>query len=182
MLYVVGVGPAEGYLTDRAKEIISKARVVYGSRRAIEYAKEHIRGEIRVLKKFGAEVYREIEEAARSEDVVILSTGDPMVSGLGKKLSGVVEPGISSVQLALARLKVDLTEIVVVDAHGRDSYREIEEALRFRGKVLILADKSFDLGRLKGKVLVLENLGLENERIGKEISSDLAIVYVEVES
>ncbi|ADC66404.1 precorrin-6y C5,15-methyltransferase (decarboxylating), CbiE subunit [Ferroglobus placidus DSM 10642] len=179
MLYVVGVGAAKGYLTDRAKEIISKAEVVYGSERAIEYAKEFIRGEIRVLKKFGKDVYEEIEREAKDKKVVVLSTGDPMVSGLGKKINGIVEPGISSVQLALAKLRVDLCEVVVVDSHGKDSYDEIEKALEFRGKVLVLADKNFDLSKVKGRVIVLENLGLEDERVGEDIKSDLAIVYVE---
>ncbi|WP_290898622.1 cobalt-precorrin-7 (C(5))-methyltransferase [Ferroglobus sp.] len=179
MLYVVGVGAAKGYLTDKAKQIISKADVVYGSKRAIEYAEEFIRGEIRVLKKFGREVYDEIERVAKEKNVVVLSTGDPMVSGLGKKINGIVEPGISSVQLALARLKLDLCEVVVVDSHGKNSYDEIERALEFRGKVLVLADKNFDPSKVRGKVTVLENLGLENERIGEEIKSDLAIVYIE---
>ncbi len=179
MLWIVGVGPAKGYLTDRAKEIISRAEIVYGSSRAIDYAKEYIRGKIVVMKKFDEKVYREIEEVAKKKNVVVLSTGDPMVSGLGKKLKGSVEPGISSVQLALSRLKVDLTEVVVVDGHGRECYEEIRRALEFRGKVVVLADRSFDLSKVDGKVVVLENLGMENERVGSEITGNLAIIYIE---
>jgi len=184
MLYIVGVGVAEGYLTERAIRLIKEAEVVYGSKRAVELAKKHIRGEIRVMTSFGEDIYREIENEAKDKRVVVLSTGDPMVSGLGRFLKGEIEPGISSVQLALARLKLDLTDVVIVDSHAKESYEEIKRALKIRGKVLVLADRNFDLKKIdeKVKIVVLENLGLNDEKISKisdEITSDRTIVYLE---
>jgi len=201
---IVGVGPAEGYLTDRAKEIISRADVVFGSVRALRLAEEYIRGEKVELNRFDRGEMERVVRAGARKEAVVLSTGDPMVSGLGKLVRGKVEPGISSVQLALARLGVDLCEVVVVDAHARDSHQEVLRATEFRNRILILADKKFNLGRLvemgrsKGvnvtKLVVLTNLGMEDEEVVEvnaaeglrpetvasvTIKSDLAIVYVE---
>ena len=49
---------------------------------------------------------------------VVLSTGDPMLSGLGY-LEGQVIPGISSMQVACARLKISQLRMVPVTLHGR---------------------------------------------------------------
>lgn len=200
---VVGVGPAKGFLTQRAMEIISRAEVVFGSRRALELAREHIRGDKVELTRFDEEEMARILETGAKKEVVVLSTGDPMVSGLGKLIKGRIEPGISSIQLALARLGVDLCEAVVVDAHGRENYSEILRALEFRNRVLVLIDRKFDpvtliglverelAGKLR-RLAILTNLGMEDERVIEfeagdstemiaqlVIESDLAIVYAE---
>ncbi len=189
---IVGVGPAKGYLTERAVKIIQEAEVVYGSKRAIELAEEYIRGEKVILRSFSEEEYSKIAEDGKSRKVVVLSTGDPMISGLGTKIEGEVEPGISSIQLALARLRVDLTDVVVVDAHAkkRDDYiPEILNAFKMGRGALILADSKFDIesiSKIPARVVILENLGNENERIVRweerelpEIKSDLVIVFAE---
>ena len=202
---VVGVGPAEGYLTERAKDIISRAEVVFGSRRALKLAEPYIRGEKVEMTRFSDEELNTIQKAGIEKEVAVLSTGDPMVSGLGTLVKGRVEPGISSVQLALARLGIDLCEVVVIDAHARESYHEIFQALRFRNRVLILADRKFDLNRLLEpgnservkieKFTILTNLGMEDEEIMEinltgnvapedinfALKSDLTIIYVESE-
>jgi cobalt-precorrin-7 (C5)-methyltransferase len=116
-----------------------------------------------------------------------------MVSGLGSRFSRLVEevtiiPGISSVQKALAILRKDLTEVVVVSTHGREdedlTLYEDSNIFKTRG-LLILADRSFDLKKLKGrKIVLMENLGMEGERIVEdfaenvEIKSDYSIVYL----
>ena len=181
MIKIVGVGAAEGYLTERAIKEIESAELVYGSKRAIEIAKKYIKGEAVIITKFNEETYRKIAEEGKRRKVVVLSTGDPMVSGLGKKIDGEVEPGISSVQLALARLKIDLTEVVVIDCHGKDRLDEVLKAFELGRHALILADSKFDIEKLRkfADVVVLENLGYENERICKncEIKSNLVILF-----
>uniref|UniRef100_A0A7C3YQ59 Cobalt-precorrin-7 (C(5))-methyltransferase n=1 Tax=Geoglobus ahangari TaxID=113653 RepID=A0A7C3YQ59_9EURY len=182
MLYIVGVGVCKGHLTERAIELIRNADVIYGSRRALKLAEKYIRSEKRIMSYNDAE-YKRIEEESKNKNVVVLSTGDPMVSGLGCKLNGLIEPGISSVQVALAKLGVDLCDVIVVDAHAKKP-ENLNELLKFR-HLLILADKKFDI-KIFGnrKVYLMENLCMENERIvfGKgsdlEIKSDYAIIFV----
>ncbi len=178
---IVGVGPSKGYMTEKAVEEIQKADVVYGSKRAFEIAKKYIRGNFVEIKRFSEDVYRAIEKEGRRKRVAVLSTGDPMVVGLGKRIKGNVIPGISSIQLALAKLGVDLTEVVVIDGHAKDCIEEVRKAFDIGRYALILADSRFNIEKLRefADVIVLENLGYENERIceGCEIKSDLVILF-----
>jgi cobalt-precorrin-7 (C5)-methyltransferase len=96
---IVGVGAGKNLLTSEAIDAIESASVIYGSKRAIELVSDHIKGVCREI-----EDYSGISELP--DDVVVLSTGDPMISGLGRfaKPGDVVIPGISSLQVACARL------------------------------------------------------------------------------
>lgn len=167
-MMIVGVGCGPGMLTGEAARAVADARLVYGSARAIALARPHIRA--------GCEVH-EIEDyrALRSlpADAVVLSTGDPMLAGLGY-LGGEVIPGISSMQIAFARLGVSLVRGVVVNAHGKDHVAAIGDAADeiARGKVVFLiADPAFSVRDLaaalpeKTRIAVCEDLGYPEERI-----------------
>jgi cobalt-precorrin-7 (C5)-methyltransferase len=168
---IVGVGAAPNLLTQEAISAIKNAEVIFGSKRAIELAKEHIRCEAHELTDY----------ALRSlpENAVVLSTGDPMLSGLGKYASKEDEiiPGISSLQLACARLCIDLEQISVITAHARDidtvKNRLLME-LRNGKKVFLLTDSSFGIDDvatllksqgLSRHISVCEKLGYPDERI-----------------
>ncbi|MBE8538861.1 SAM-dependent methyltransferase [Geoglobus acetivorans] len=160
MLFVVGVGLKKEHLTDEAKEAISRAEKVYGSERSLTIAEDWIRGKTVVLKKFDADVYRRIEREGEERDVAILSTGDPMVAGLGKFFRNAkIIPGISSVQVALARVKADICDVSVFNAHSQNP--------EFFGQrnMLILARKGVQLDFPGKKMVILENLESENEKI-----------------
>ncbi|MDD1716436.1 MAG: cobalt-precorrin-7 (C(5))-methyltransferase [Methanolinea sp.] len=168
---IVGVGCGPGMLTEEAARAVSKASSLYGSRRAIELAKEHIQEGCHVQEITD---YRSLRTLPR--DSVILSTGDPMLAGLGY-LEGDVIPGISSLQVALARMHLPASRISVVVAHGRDHENAFLEACQetVRGKVVyLLADPSFDIPMLAGRLLecspaatitLCEDLGYPQERI-----------------
>ncbi len=182
MLTIVGVGICKGHITERAKEIIKKADVVYGSKKAIELVKEYINGKIEVMRKFDQDEFYKIENSAKNLNVVVLSTGDPMVSGLGTKIHGRVEPGISSVQIALAKLGVDLCDVVVVDAHAKC---DIDFELLKHRHLLILADRKFDPSIFGHVVIkVIENICMENEKMFScfadeiKLKSDYSIIFV----
>ncbi len=182
MLRVVGVGICEGQITERAARIISGAEIVFGSAKAIELASKYIRCKAVAMRSFSRESYRRIEKIAETRDVVVLSTGDPMVAGLGSKFAAEVEPGISSVQLALAKLREDLCEAVIINAHARSADDELD--LIERRNLLILADRSFDPSVFGSRrVAVIENIcGNERVEVGRgvdvEIRSDYAVVFV----
>ncbi len=165
---VVGVGCGPGMLTGEAARVIAAAALVYGSARAIALARPHIRD--------GCEVH-EIDDykALRSlpEDAVVLSTGDPMLAGLGY-LGGEVVPGISSMQVAFARLGVSQVRGVVVNAHGRDHAAAIALAAEEIGRgrvVFLIADPAFSVPDLaaaldgEARIAVCEDLGYPEERI-----------------
>jgi len=159
MLYRVGAGICEGHITEVGKKIIEEAEIIYGSRRALKLVGKYINGEKIILKSFDEEIRKEIEKEAEDKNVVVVSTGDPLVSGLGTLFNGETVPGISSVQVALARLRIDLCDVLVVDAHAK------KFELKNR-HLLILADKNFDVNILGNReVIILENLCEKDERI-----------------
>jgi cobalt-precorrin-7 (C5)-methyltransferase len=158
-------------LTEAAIEAIRNAPLLYGSRRALDLARNHISLSCAVHEIEDYKALRDLPPQA-----VVLSTGDPMLAGLGY-LDGEVIPGISSLQIAAARLHLPLTRIAVISAHGKDHSRAIDEAVAevARGKIgFILADPEFPLAGLAAAaqaaghspvIAVCENLGYPDERI-----------------
>jgi len=169
---IVGVGAGRNLLTAEAVDAIENASVIYGSKRAIELAKDHIRSECHVIKD-----YTKISELP--DDAVVLSTGDPMISGLGRfaKAGDIIVPGISSMQIASARLGIEQTEIAAVTAHARDIDRAKEmvlSELELGKTVFILPDARFDLREVSKFLLdhgfsipvaVCERVAYPDERI-----------------
>ncbi|MHC1626555.1 MAG: cobalt-precorrin-7 (C(5))-methyltransferase [Methanoculleaceae archaeon] len=169
-MIIVGVGAAPGLITAEAASEIRRAKVVYGSRRAIELAGDCIPPDCRLIEITD---YRRLDGIP--DDAVVLSTGDPMCAGLGF-LEGRVIPGISSVQIAAARLRVRWTDLSVITGHGGEHVEAIRlagSACRCGKVACILADPSFSIERLAGELIdiegcriaVCERLGYENERI-----------------
>ena len=167
---VVGVGCGPGLLTEEAVLALGKARRVYGSRRAIEIARHALPRscEVHEIREFGS--------LDLPDDAILLSTGDPMLAGLGDRGGGVI-PGISSLQLAFARLRLPLVRAAVVDGHGRDPAQAIPDTLEElrRGKIVfLLPDPSFPVERLAEalrreggscSIALCEDLGYPGERI-----------------
>lgn len=173
---IIGVGCGPGLLTEQAIRELQKARFAYGSDRAIELARAHLSEYCTVR---AIDDYKNLP--ALGEDAVILSTGDPMLAGLGY-LKGEVIPGISSLQVAVARLHIPLSRVAVVVAHGHgheqgmcDTVDEVK-----KGKIVfLLADPKFNVSALYNRlaalslplqIAVLENLAYPEERI---IAGDL---------
>ena len=168
---VVGVGCGPGMLTEEAVRVIGSATLIYGSDRAIEIARSHI--------AFGTTV-RTIDDFKGMDklpqEAVVLSTGDPMLAGLGY-LKGEVIPGISSLQVAAARLHIPLARIVPVVAHGtghEQGMNDTVDEVRRRKIVFLLTDPKFNTVELFRKLLALgiplnvavcEDLGYPTERI-----------------
>ncbi len=168
---VVGVGCGPGMLTEAAREAISSATVVYGSKRAIELVADRLSPAATVTVITD---YRRLGEL--SGEVVVLSTGDPMLAGLGF-LGGEVIPGISSLQVACSRLHIPLAKIAVVDAHATDpeaALGQMREEIG-RGKVVfILSMPGLDPRKIAEKagealklirIALCEELGYPGERI-----------------
>lgn len=170
---IVGVGAGPELLTPEAISAIESAKILFGSKRAIELAGGHIK-----CQTFEIEDY-----TLRSlpPDAVVLSTGDPMLSGLGKfaKKGDVVIPGISSLQLACSRIGKEIEGMSIITAHSRDSssvkaliIRELKEDKN----VFILPDAAFGIKELAallkhhdlpGRIWVFENLAYPDEHISE---------------
>lgn len=185
---IVGVGAGPKMLTFEAAEAISNAHLIYGSERSIELVSEHIdpNCEVKLIEDYKALL-------KLPENAVVLSTGDPMLSGLGY-LGGEIVPGISSMQVTCARLNVSQLRVVPITVHGRKmDPKPIAEEIK-RGKcVFLLVDDSTNLAGLceylednglKKEVVALTDLGYPEEKIkmgstaNPPISKGLACVMI----
>jgi cobalt-precorrin-7 (C5)-methyltransferase len=176
---IVGVGCGPGMLTEEAIAAIRNATLIYGSSRAIALAKDHIGPDCRVCP---FPDYKSLHALPR--EAVVLSTGDPMLAGLGY-LGGEVIPGISSLQVAAARLQLPLARVSVVDAHGKDHVNPLREAGKELGRgkiVFLLADPGLGLEEVRVVLLELpgpvtvylcKDLGYPEEEIREIVSADL---------
>ena len=183
---IVGVGCGPGLLTEEAINVIRSATRIYGSDRAITICRPHIAPDCTVSTIDDFKALHTLPD-----DAVVLSTGDPMLAGLGY-LNGDVVPGVSSLQVAAARLRIPLARIVPVVAHGTGHEQGMNDTLDevlCKKIVFLLADPKFDTRELYRRlralglpirVAVCENLGYPDERITTgtvdsppEISSDL---------
>jgi len=188
---IVGVGCGPGMLTEDAVSAIENADLIYGSGRAIELASAHIRQgcDARIITD-----YKSLRTLP--DNAVVLSTGDPMLAGLGY-LPGEIISGISSYQYACAKLKIPMTKTTIVNAHAKDHEKAIED-VSFeisRGKIaFVIADPEFDIDMLAKrlsagspgcKIAVCERLGYPDERISTgnvndppAAESDLFVLFV----
>lgn len=170
-MIVVGVGCGPGMLTEAAITAIQSARLIVGSARALDLVTCHLpaESEVRIIEDYKA--LRTLPGHA-----VVLSTGDPMISGLGY-LGGEIIPGISSVQSGAAKTGVSLTNMFLITAHGRDHKQAISdchEMVKKGRKTCIIADPAFPVDTLATslaeinpgiRIIVCENLGYPDERI-----------------
>jgi cobalt-precorrin-7 (C5)-methyltransferase len=170
-MIVIGVGCGPGMLTEQAMKELRKARTVYGAKRSLELVDRHLR---KGAKTVITEDYASLGEVP--ENAVLLSTGDPLLSGLGYKADRIIS-GISSMQVAYARLGIPMVNTVIMSAQSK--YRDIamrnavEEVQRGRN-VFLLADLTFSVAKLaddlirscpESRIAVCERLGYPDERI-----------------
>jgi cobalt-precorrin-7 (C5)-methyltransferase len=170
-MMVIGVGCGPGMMTAEAMARLQEARRICGSPRALELARPYIQPgcEVTII-----EDYSHLNELP--EDAVVLSTGDPMLAGLGR-LGEEVIPGISSMQCAFARLRLPMTRAVVVDAHAKDEEAAVNDMLDEveRGRIpFVLTGPEFDIDALARMIIqrdidctiiLCEELGYPTETI-----------------
>lgn len=125
-IIVVGIGPgAEEYILPIAKDFIINAKMLVGSKRALNTfanntcLRKIITGDIHSTLSF-------IRENLIHNDIVVMVSGDPgyysLLSSLRENFKATqlhVIPGISSMQLAFARLAIPWQNATLISLHGR---------------------------------------------------------------
>lgn len=122
---IIGVGPGNhSLITLEALEAIKGARVIIGGKRHLEVFA--LPGQERYILANNLEEIAAIIRGRMEEGVAVLATGDPGLYGVLNFLKkfwdpGEIEvfPGISSVQLAFARLCQPWHDATILSAHGR---------------------------------------------------------------
>ena len=186
-IVIVGCGPgAADYITPAAEAAAAKAEVLIVSQRL----KGLFPGVAAERIDSGTDIDGILEIMASRRDegrqVVLLATGDPGIASLARpairrfgRENCEVIPGISSVQVAFARLGLDWQDARIVTAHSRNPQVSMAD-LRKAGKIAILGGRPEAINWTAGliaelggdrRVFLCEELTLQGERI-REVSAD----------
>ena len=146
---VVGIGPGSPeYLLPVAKKAIDEARVLVGGARALADFKP-AQCETRLIDRDLAGVVAFIRSKLTESDVVVMVSGDPgfysLLAVLKEQFSPeiiTVIPGISSMQMAFARLGFTWQDAEFFSLHGRE-LGETDLAYRSRRKIAFLTDAKY---------------------------------------
>jgi len=178
-IIIAGCGPGSlEYLTPAARKAIEQAEVLIGASRLLEMFHGHGAEKIVV----GSDVEKILGEIVtrRRKRIVVLVTGDPGLCSLaapilkrfGRNACEVI-PGISSVQVAFARIGLDWLDARIIDAHGDDP--DLNPAVLMKeGKIAVFAGRAEAIRWIAGlanvvgkgrRIYLCENLTLEDEKI-----------------
>ena len=195
-IYIIGIGPGSSeYLTKIAIDTVKKSDYTVGSTRAIALF-DDVKNKVPFnVKELLNKLEEAVELAIKGYVVSILSTGDPGFSGVLNTVLRIsldknfpkknieVIPGISSIQLAAAKNKIQWDNANVMTFHGRENIEDILKVIN-NGKTTIalpsrkvkdmaqfLLDNNVDESR---KVVVCERLSYPDERIVEATLKDIA--------
>jgi cobalt-precorrin-7 (C5)-methyltransferase len=185
---IVGCGPGSpDYLILAARKAIEEAEVLVGASHLLDLFPGHPAERIRVQADI-PKILKEIEGMLPHRKIAVLVTGDPGLHSLARPVlerfgrqSCEVIPGISSLQVAFARLGLDWGNARIIDAHGGNPDVDSASVAR-EEKIAIFLGRDDSLkwaGNLvreigEGYTLYLcENLTLEGEKIRQVKAGDL---------
>ena len=192
---IVGCGPgSRKFLTGYAMQQIIHAEVMIGSRRLLSLFPDADADTYVLSNNYKLLITRIVSLSKKNKKVVVLVSGDPgffsysklIVDKLGVEKCEVI-PGISSVQLAFARIGRTWNDACFMSLHGRSGkLAAVVKKISDNDKVAVLTDnannvkliakKLLETGIKDRKVFVCENLSLEKERIREfDVSSILKI-------
>ena len=187
-IIIVGCGPgALDYLTPAARTAIENAGVLVGAQRLLDAFPTQSAERITVRADI-EETLNQIAARAGHKKVVVLVTGDPGLCSLAKPVvrrfgrdACEIIPGVSSVQVAFARIGHDWLDARIVSAH--DKTPAVSAAtLAAEKKIAILAGNDATQSWIASvaashiathQCLVCENLTLPDERIRQVTPSEL---------
>ncbi len=180
---IVGCGPGtRKYLTGYAMQQINSAEVLIGSRRLLSLFPD-VEAETFILKNNYKLLITRIASLSKRKKVVVLVSGDPGFFSYAKLIidkvgieSCEVIPGISSVQLAFAKIGRTWNDACFMSLHGRTGkLGSVVKKIIDNEKVAVLTDNSnnvkliarklLESGVKDRKIFICENLSLEKERI-----------------
>ncbi len=180
LITIIGCGPGSAaFLTGEARECAAGADVMIGSQRLLDLFPDHD-GE-KIVEGVNIEkVVREIEARSGKASIAVLVSGDPGMCSLARPVirhfgiaSCRVVPGISSVQLAFARVGLDWYGAKIVSAHAADPAPDFSPYIN-EDKIAVLGGRTESAHWVRrlaasiggGRVLyVCENLGLPGEKV-----------------
>ena len=192
---IVGCGPgSKKFITGYAMQQIINAEVLIGSRRLLSLFPDADADTYVLSNNYKLLITRIVSLSKKKKKVVVLVSGDPgffsysklIVDKLGVDKCEVI-PGISSIQMAFAKIGRTWNDACFMSLHGRSGkLASVVKKITDNEKVAVLTDNSnnvkliakklLETGVKERKIFVCENLSLEEERIREfDVSSILKI-------
>jgi precorrin-6y C5,15-methyltransferase (decarboxylating) CbiE subunit len=192
---IVGCGPgSKKFITGYAMQHIINAEVLIGSRRLLSLFPDADADTYVLSNNYKLLITRIVSLSKKKKKVVVLVSGDPgffsysklIVDKLGVEKCEVI-PGISSIQMAFAKIGRTWNDACFMSLHGRSGkLASVVKKITDNEKVAVLTDNSnnvkliakklLETGVKERKIFVCENLSLEEERIREfDVSSILKI-------
>ncbi len=180
-IYIIGIGSGtEDYLLPVARREIENADCLIGGRRALRLF-QPLHKEERLLEGNFEQVIPFLLGEREKKKIAVLVSGDPgLYSFLGKisrvlkKEDYAVIPGVSTVQIAFARIGERWEDATLLSLHGR-KVDDLAARVKNSMKTFLFTDSSFPPSRIashlleKGvenqRAIVMENLTYPDERI-----------------
>ena len=180
LITIIGCGPGSAeYLTQAAKQAAGEADFMIGSKRLLELFTGTSCEKI-AEGADTAKVIMEIEALLGKGKIAILVSGDPGLYSLARPVirrfgaaKCRVVPGVSSAQLAFARIGMDWSDAKIISAHAGDPAMGLD-AFRAESKIAVLGGRKESpawvrkLAESMGEnyaIFALENLSLPDERV-----------------
>lgn len=121
MIKVVGIGAGGDTLTLRAVKELKNASVVIGYSSYVNMVKDFLNPEAQIMESKVEEIELRVEQARgmRDKNTIVISSGDPMVFGMGSRLhrdADEIVPGITAISLVASLLKIPLDDYAVISA------------------------------------------------------------------
>ncbi len=181
-ILIVGCGPGSPeFITPAAATACRCADVLLGAKRILDLFEDTGAERIEFTTDIQGAI-KEIEARRSDKTVAVLLSGDPGIFSLGSIIikhfgqdACEVVPGVSSVQLAFARIGLDWADACILSAHHMKPQQRFDSG-REPDKIAILSGKAESLQWIakllksvsyEKAVFVCENLGLENERVSR---------------
>lgn len=189
-IQVIGVGlDGAAGLAPSVLAIIQQAAILAGSDRLLSYFSEHP-GQRWSLTDLPKQLQQHLAQP-QPDRVVVLTSGDPLLFGLGRQLLQVLpataitfHPHLSSVQLAFSRVKLPWQDATVISAHGRSLERLAVAVKKGASPIAVLTDPDHTPGAIARFLQSLglpatynlwacENLGSSEERVRQFVLAEV---------
>lgn len=185
-IHIFGLTPGSLHLPESARRSLANAHLVAGGKRILDAVPSDLIPEAATILPISGPLpplFNAIRTAIKKGlNVVVLADGDPLFFGIGKRLGEefgrenlLVEPNVSTMQLAAARLGMPWQEMDFVSLHGRDDFSPLYAALVRADLIAVFTDADNTPAEVARALLergadcfsmtVLEDLGSPDEKI-----------------
>ncbi|MEM4075511.1 MAG: cobalt-precorrin-7 (C(5))-methyltransferase [Metallosphaera sp.] len=153
---IIGAGPGSPqYFTLNLINSLARANKVFAAERILNVIRPYTKAELIKLEE-DKQFYSMIKNIREEEGTYVLSTGDPMIAGLGPFfVNSLIEPGISSVQKCASLIHEPLTNSVILSTRYGKNYEKIKPVLELGLRVYLLPEPQLNIATIMRKLATL---------------------------